>query len=125
MVSLSIGGARNEDGSRSGDYGQLVRRSGYSSMEDAMKVFPTLLSLVLAGAVFAAMPAGANQAAVEKNKSTGCGKTDEMAGPRRQDLCGPVAGGHPQRQSRPVRAFARRNGPKGESPGNRTRSRKG
>jgi hypothetical protein len=35
-------------------------------MEDAMKVFSTLLSLVLAGAVFAAMPAGANQAAGEK-----------------------------------------------------------
>ena len=31
-----------------------------------MKVFSTLLSLVLAGAVFAAMPAGANQAAGEK-----------------------------------------------------------
>jgi len=34
-----------------------------------MKVFPTLLSLALAGAVFAAMPAGANQAAAENKKA--------------------------------------------------------
>ncbi len=31
-----------------------------------MKVFPTLLSLALAGALFVAMPSGANQAAAEK-----------------------------------------------------------
>jgi hypothetical protein len=35
-------------------------------MEDAMKVSVILLSLVLAGAVFAAMPAGAQQPAAEK-----------------------------------------------------------
>ncbi len=40
-------------------------------MEDAMKVSLTLLSLVLAGAVFAAMPAGANQAAKKETKWQG------------------------------------------------------
>lgn len=35
-----------------------------------MKVFSTLLFLVLAGAVFAAMPAGANQAAPAAKKAT-------------------------------------------------------
>jgi hypothetical protein len=38
-------------------------------MEDAMKVLVTLLSLVLAGAPFTAMPAGAQQAAAEKKVS--------------------------------------------------------
>jgi len=40
-------------------------------MEDAMKGSLTLLSLVLAGVVFAAMPAGANQAAKKETKWQG------------------------------------------------------
>jgi hypothetical protein len=40
-------------------------------MEDAMKVPVTLLSLVLAGAVFAAMPAVAKQAAKKETKWQG------------------------------------------------------
>jgi hypothetical protein len=40
-------------------------------MEDAMKGSLTLLSLVLAAAVFAAMPAGANQAAKKETKWQG------------------------------------------------------
>jgi hypothetical protein len=49
-------------------------------MEDAMKVFPTLLSLVLAGAVFAAMPAGANQAAGENKKAPAAKKETKWQG---------------------------------------------
>jgi len=49
-------------------------------MEDAMKVFPTLLSLVLAGAVFAAMPAGANQAAAEAKKAPAAKKETKWQG---------------------------------------------
>jgi len=49
-------------------------------MEDAMKVFPTLLSLALAGALFAAMPAGANQAAAEKKKATATKKETKWQG---------------------------------------------
>jgi len=49
-------------------------------MEDAMKVFPTLLSLVLAGAVFAAMPAGANQAAAEDKKAPAAKKETKWQG---------------------------------------------
>jgi len=53
-----------------------VEPSGYSNMEDAMKVFPTLLSLVLAGAAFAAMlraptrPAAADKKAPAAKKET-------------------------------------------------------
>src|SRR5713226_1767365 len=47
------------------------RPSGYSNMEDAMKGSLTLFSLVLAGVVFAAMPAGANQAAKKETKWQG------------------------------------------------------
>jgi len=49
-------------------------------MEDAMKVFPTLLSLVLAGAVFAAMPAGASQAAAESKKAPAVEKQTKWQG---------------------------------------------
>ena len=45
-----------------------------------MKVFPTLLSLVLAGAVFAAMPAGANQAADENKKAPAAKKETKWQG---------------------------------------------
>jgi hypothetical protein len=40
--------------------------NNFSTTEDAMKVPVTLLSLILAGAAFAAMPVGAHQAATEK-----------------------------------------------------------
>jgi hypothetical protein len=49
-------------------------------MEDAMKVCTTLLSLVLAGAVFAAMPAGANQAAAENKKAPAAKKEAKWQG---------------------------------------------
>jgi len=49
-------------------------------MEDAMKVFPTLLSLVLAGAVFTAMPAGANQAAADKKEAPAAKKDTKWQG---------------------------------------------
>jgi len=49
-------------------------------MEDAMKVFPTLLSLALAGALFAAIPAGANQDAAEKKKATAAKKETKWQG---------------------------------------------
>jgi hypothetical protein len=49
-------------------------------MEDAMKVCSTLLSLVLAGAVFAAMPAGANQAAPETKKAPAAKKGTKWQG---------------------------------------------
>jgi hypothetical protein len=49
-------------------------------MEDAMKVCTTLLSLVLAGAVFAAMPAGANQAAAENKKAPAAKKETKWQG---------------------------------------------
>ncbi len=45
-----------------------------------MKVFATLLSLVLAGAVFAAMPAGANQAAAEDKKAPAAKKETKWQG---------------------------------------------
>jgi len=45
-----------------------------------MKVFPTLLSLALAGAVFAAMPAGANQAAAESKKAPAAKKETKWQG---------------------------------------------
>jgi hypothetical protein len=49
-------------------------------MEDAMKVCTTLLSLVLTGAIFAAMPAGANQAAAENKKATAAKKDAKWQG---------------------------------------------
>ena len=45
-----------------------------------MKVFPTLLSLALAGALFGAMPSGANQAAAEKKKATATKKETKWQG---------------------------------------------
>ena len=45
-----------------------------------MKVFPTLLSLALAGALFAAMPAGANQAAAEDKKAPAAKKETKWQG---------------------------------------------
>jgi hypothetical protein len=45
------------------------RSGGYFNMEDEMKVSLSFLSLVLAGAVVAAMPAGANQATAEKKEA--------------------------------------------------------
>jgi len=51
------------------------RGQRYSNLEDSMKVCTTLLSLVLAGAVFAAMPAGANQAAAEDKKAPAAKET--------------------------------------------------
>src|ERR1700674_3194848 len=53
-------------------HGILTHRTGresttISTMEDAMKVSVILLSLALAGAVFAAVPAGAQQAAEKKD----------------------------------------------------------
>ena len=45
-----------------------------------MKVCTTLLSLVLAGAVFAAMPAGANQAAAENKKAPAAKKETKWQG---------------------------------------------
>src|SRR6267143_4872621 len=56
------------------------RPSGYSNPEDAMKVCTTLLSLALAGAVFAAMPAGANQAAAETKKAPAAKKETKWQG---------------------------------------------
>src|SRR5882762_6262041 len=56
------------------------RPSGYSNTEDAMKVCTTLLSLALAGAVFAAMPAGANQAAAEDKKAPAAKKETKWQG---------------------------------------------
>jgi hypothetical protein len=49
-------------------------------MEDAMKVCTTLLSLALAGAVFAAMPAGANQTAAEDKKAPAAKKETKWQG---------------------------------------------
>jgi len=49
-------------------------------MEDAMKVPVTFLSLVLAGAVFAAMPATANQAAAEKKAAPAAKKETKWQG---------------------------------------------
>jgi len=49
-------------------------------MEDAMKVSLTLLSLALAGAVFAAMPADANQAAAEKKEAPAAKKETKWQG---------------------------------------------
>jgi hypothetical protein len=47
---------------------RAVENKNFSTMEDAMKVSVTLLSLTLAGAVFSAVPVGAQQAAPgEKN----------------------------------------------------------
>ncbi len=45
-----------------------------------MKVCTTLLSLALAGAVFAAMPAGANQAAAENKKAPAAKKEAKWQG---------------------------------------------
>jgi hypothetical protein len=45
-----------------------------------MKVCTTLLSLALAGAVFAAMPAGANQAAAETKKAPAAKKETKWQG---------------------------------------------
>jgi len=45
-----------------------------------MKVFPTLLSLALAGALFAAMPSGANQAAAEDKKAPAAKKETKWQG---------------------------------------------
>ena len=45
-----------------------------------MKVCTTLLSLVLAGAVFAAMPAGAKQAAAEEKKAPAAKKEAKWQG---------------------------------------------
>src|ERR1700675_5134092 len=49
-------------------------------MEDAMKVPLTLLSLVLAGLVFAAMPAGATQEAAEKKDAPAAQKETQWQG---------------------------------------------
>jgi hypothetical protein len=49
-------------------------------MEDAMKSFRTLLCLVVAGAVFAAMPAGGNQAAAEKKEAPAAKKETKWQG---------------------------------------------
>jgi hypothetical protein len=49
-------------------------------MEDAMKVPVTLLSLVFAGLVFAAMPAGANQEAAEKKDASAADKETQWQG---------------------------------------------
>jgi hypothetical protein len=49
-------------------------------MEDAMKVAVTLLSLVLAGAAFAVMPAGANQAAADKKETQAAQKETKWQG---------------------------------------------
>jgi hypothetical protein len=49
-------------------------------MEDAMKVCTTLLSLALAGAVFAAMPAGANHPAAENKKAPAAKKETKWQG---------------------------------------------
>jgi len=49
-------------------------------MEDAMKVCTTLLSLALAGAVFAAMPARANQAEAENKKAPAAKKEAKWQG---------------------------------------------
>jgi len=49
-------------------------------MEDAMKVFPTLLSLALAGALFAAVPAGAKQAAAADKKAPAAKKETKWQG---------------------------------------------
>jgi hypothetical protein len=49
-------------------------------MEDAMKVSLSLLSLVLAGAVFAAMPAGAKRAAGENKQAPATKKETKWQG---------------------------------------------
>ena len=45
-----------------------------------MKVFPTLLSLALAGALFAAVPSGANQAAADNKKAPAAKKEAKWQG---------------------------------------------
>jgi hypothetical protein len=49
-------------------------------MEDSMKVPATLFSLVLAGAVFAALPAGANQATDTKKEAPAAKKAMKWQG---------------------------------------------
>jgi hypothetical protein len=49
-------------------------------MEDAMKVLVILLSLVLAGAAFAAMPAGANLAATQTKEAPAAQKETKWQG---------------------------------------------
>jgi hypothetical protein len=49
-------------------------------MEDAMKISSILLSLVLAGAVFAAMPAGAVRAAAENKQEPAAKKETKWQG---------------------------------------------
>jgi hypothetical protein len=49
-------------------------------MEDAMKVPVTLLSVALAGAVFAAIPVGANLAAAAQNEMQGAKKETKWQG---------------------------------------------
>jgi hypothetical protein len=61
----------------------LVGRSrpcGYFNMEDAMKVPVILLSLVFAGAVFAAIPVGANQAATQTKEAPAAQKETKWQG---------------------------------------------
>jgi hypothetical protein len=49
-------------------------------MEDAMKGSPALLSLILTGAVFAAMPSSANMAAAEKKEAAAAKKETKWQG---------------------------------------------
>jgi hypothetical protein len=49
-------------------------------MEDPMKVSVVLLCLVLVGGVFAAMPAGAHQAAAEKKEASAAKKATKWQG---------------------------------------------
>jgi hypothetical protein len=49
-------------------------------MEDPMRGFLTLLSLVLAGVIFAALPAGANQAATETKAAPAAKKETKWQG---------------------------------------------
>src|SRR5260370_14218806 len=53
---------------------------GYSKLEASMKVPLSLLSLVLAGAVFAAMPAGAKQATAETKQAPAAKKETKWQG---------------------------------------------
>jgi hypothetical protein len=56
------------------------RSNGRFNMEGTMKVPVTILSVVLAGAVFGAVPAGANQAAAEKKEAPAAKKGTRWQG---------------------------------------------
>jgi hypothetical protein len=59
---------------------RAVENKNFFTMEDAMKVSVTLLSLALAGAVFSAVPAGAQEAAAGEKKTQASTKETKWQG---------------------------------------------